>query len=182
VTGRPPGGGPVPDAPPPPGVEVRPARPRDRKQVLRLLEEVAAEGRFIRTEAVDRERSRREERRIRTSWTLDRATIVATVNGRVIGDLGVFREAAPEGRHVAALGMMVARDWRGRGVGSALLAEGFRWAAWAGVEKVTLTVYPHNEPAIRLYRKFGFVEEGRLSGQSKKSYGYEDEIFMARWL
>jgi RimJ/RimL family protein N-acetyltransferase len=182
VTGRPPSEGPVPDAPPPPGVEIRPARTRDRKSALRLLQEVAAEGRFIRTESVDRDRWRWERRGVRTSWTLDRATIVATVNGRVIGELGIFRDGAPVGRHVAALGMMVARDWRGRGVGSALLAEGFRWASWAGVEKVTLTVYPDNEPAIRLYRKFGFVEEGRLSGQSKKSYGYEDEIFMARWL
>jgi ribosomal protein S18 acetylase RimI-like enzyme len=50
------------------------------------------------------------------------------------------------------------------------------------VEKISLTVYPHNEAARALYRKFGFEEEGRLVGQSKKSYGYEDEIVMARWL
>jgi RimJ/RimL family protein N-acetyltransferase len=43
-------------------------------------------------------------------------------------------------------------------------------------------VYPHNEAARALYRKFGFEEEGRLIGQSRKSYGYEDEIVMARWL
>jgi L-phenylalanine/L-methionine N-acetyltransferase len=43
-------------------------------------------------------------------------------------------------------------------------------------------VYPNNEPAAALYRKFGFVEEGRLVGHSKKSYGYEDEVVMARWM
>jgi ribosomal protein S18 acetylase RimI-like enzyme len=50
------------------------------------------------------------------------------------------------------------------------------------VEKVALSVYPGNERAIALYRKFGFVEEGRLVRQSKKSYGYEDELVMARFL
>jgi putative acetyltransferase len=78
--------------------------------------------------------------------------------------------------------MSVSREWRGRGVGSSLLLEALRWAEWAGVEKVSLTVYPHNEAARALYRKFGFEEEGRLIGQSKKSYGYDDEIVMARWL
>jgi putative acetyltransferase len=78
--------------------------------------------------------------------------------------------------------MAVAAGRRGRGVGSALLAAALRWAAWAGVEKVTLSVYPHNEPARTLYRKFGFVEEGRLSGHSKKGRRYEDEIVMGRWM
>ena len=57
-----------------------------------------------------------------------------------------------------------------------------RWAREAGVEKILLSVYPHNTAAIALYRSFGFVEEGRLARQSRKSYGDEDEILMATWL
>jgi putative acetyltransferase len=100
----------------------------------------------------------------------------------VIGNLGLSREPNPVTRHVASLGMHVAGDWRSRGVGSALLAEAFRWARWAGVEKLALTVYPDNDRARRLYEKFGFVEEGRLTGHSRKRHGYEDEIVMGRWL
>jgi putative acetyltransferase len=107
---------------------------------------------------------------------------VAVVRGRLIGTLGVAREAHPVTRHVASLGMLVAGDWRSKGVGSALLAEAFRWARWAGVEKLALTVYPENERARRLYEKFGFAEEGRLVGHSKKRHGYEDEIVMGRWV
>ena len=36
--------------------------------------------------------------------------------------------------------------------------------------------------AQALYRRFGFVDEGRLSGQSRKSYGYDDEVIMSKWL
>lgn len=178
---RRPVGPPLPEVSPPAGVEVRPVRPRDVRQVLDLVRSVAAEGRFIRTEEVPW--SPRELRRqFRRSWTSTSARLVALADGVVVGDLGIKREEHAVLRHVAELGMAVSREWRGRGVGSALLAEAFRWARWAGVEKVSLTVYPHNEAARGLYRKFGFEEEGRLVGQSKKSYGYDDEIVMARWL
>ena len=85
-------------------------------------------------------------------------------------------------RHVASLGMAVAPEWRGKGVGSALLAETIRWAKEMGVEKLALSVYPHNDAARALYRKFGFTEEGRLTGHSKKSIGYLDEIVMGLWV
>jgi putative acetyltransferase len=162
-------------------VEVRPVRPRDARQVLALVRSVAAERRFIRTEDVPWT-LRDLRRQFRRSWTPETARIVAVAGGNVVGDLGIEREKHAVLRHVAELGMSVAPEWRGRGIGSALLAEAFRWAAWAGVEKVSLEVYPHNQAALALYRKFGFEEEGRLVGQSKKSYGYDDEIVMARWL
>ena len=170
--GRPPGGGPPPDSPPPPGVEVRPARAADVRSMLRMFSAVASERRFIRTESVGRDRARRIRRSFHRPWTRE----------RVVGHIGVEREDGPILNHVASLGMGVAREWRGRGIGSALLVEAFRWAQWAGVEKLALTVYPGNEAAIRLYRKFGFQEEGRLIAHSKKSYGYEDEVVMGRWL
>jgi putative acetyltransferase len=143
--------------------------------------DVAAEGRYIRTEEV-RWTVREMRKRYRRSWTTAEATIVAVADGRLVGSLGLWREPNPVTHHVASLGMLVAEEWRGRGVGSALLAEAFRWARWAGVEKLALTVYPHNERAVGLYEKFGFIVEGRLAGHSKKRYGYEDEIVMGRWL
>jgi L-phenylalanine/L-methionine N-acetyltransferase len=180
--GRPPGGGPPPDSPPPPGVEVRPARAGDVRSMIDMFSAVASELRFIRTESVSRDRARQVRRSFRRPWTRDRADIVAVADGRVVGHLGVEREHGPITDHVASLGMGVAREWRGRGIGSALLVEAFRWADWAGVEKLALTVYPGNDAALGLYGKFGFQEEGRLAGHSKKSYGYEDEVVMGRWL
>jgi putative acetyltransferase len=178
---RRPRGAPVLKVPPPSGVEVRAARPRDARQVLGLVRSVASERRFIRTEEVPWT-LRELRRQFRRSWTPNGAHIVALAEERVIGDLGITREKHAVLRHVADLGMSVSQEWRGRGVGSALLSKAFRWAEWAEVEKVSLTVYPHNDAARALYRKFGFEEEGRLIGQSRKSYGYEDEIVMARWL
>jgi ribosomal protein S18 acetylase RimI-like enzyme len=67
--------------------------------------------------------------------------------------------------------MHVARDWRGRGVGSALVAAAIEWAREQGLHKLSLAVWPHNAAAIALYRKFGFEEEGRRFKQYRRANG-----------
>jgi RimJ/RimL family protein N-acetyltransferase len=165
----------------PPGVTIRPARPSDVSSYLEMWRAVVAERRFVRTEAVHR--SPRHYRKLfRESWSNDRARLVAVAGDRVIGTITIERMDHPVNRHVATMGMAVAARWRGKGVGSALLTAALKWARSAEVEKVSLEVYPGNEAAAALYRKFGFAEEGRLVRQSKKSYGYEDEVILSRFL
>lgn len=142
---------------------------------------MVAEGRFIRTEQVTH--TVRDARRLfRRSRSHHQAFLLAVEGRRVVGWLSTMREDQSATRHVATLGMGVASDRRGMGVGSALLAEAVRWARSMGVEKLELSVYPDNRRAQALYRRFGFVDEGRLARHSKKSYGYEDEILMGMWL
>jgi RimJ/RimL family protein N-acetyltransferase len=160
---------------------VRPAVPADAGSFLELWRGVVAEGRYVRTEQVTTS-ARHYRRRFRRSWTPDEAELVATLGNRVIGHLNVSREESPATRHVASLGMSVAADHRGQGVGASLMRECIRWARTFGVEKLALSVYPDNERALALYRRFGFEQEGRLTGHSKKSIGYRDEIVMGLWL
>jgi RimJ/RimL family protein N-acetyltransferase len=40
------------------------------------------------------------------------------------------------------------------------MAAAIEWSREHGLHKLSLAVFPHNEPAIAVYRKFGFVEEG----------------------
>jgi RimJ/RimL family protein N-acetyltransferase len=72
---------------------------------------------------------------------------------------------------VADLGMLVAAGWRGRGVGSALVAAGLAWAREAGAHKVALQVWPHNQAAVALYEKFGFQREGLLRRHYRRRNG-----------
>jgi diaminopimelate decarboxylase len=162
-------------------VQIRPATPRDAASFLKVYRAVAAEGGSIRTERVTGS-VRRYRRRMRNGWTDREANIVAVAGGRVVGSLGITRDDHPVTRHVATLGMFVADGWRRLGIGTALLIEAMRWARSVGVEKLELTVYPGNEAARALYRRFGFVDEGTLVRHSKKAYGYEDEVLMGLWL
>ena len=165
----------------PPGVTVRRAAPRDARPFLDFWSAIVAEGRYVRSETV-RHPARMYRARFRRSWTDREAQVLAVEGDRVVGHVYVQREDHPATRHVATLGIAVAAPHRGLGVGSVLLGEAFRWARGVGVEKILLSVYPHNTAAIALYRKFGFVEEGRLIRQSRKTHGDEDEILMATWL
>jgi RimJ/RimL family protein N-acetyltransferase len=69
------------------------------------------------------------------------------------------------------IGMLVDRDRRGHGVGTRLVEAAIEWARVRGLHKLTLSVFPHNTAAIGLYRKFGFVEEGRLVHQIRRANG-----------
>jgi diaminopimelate decarboxylase len=172
---------PEPRADVPEGVTIRPATPRDAKAFIEFWSAIVAERRYVRSESV-RHTARVYRARFRRPWTHREAQVLAMEGDRVVGHLYVQREEHPATRHVATLGIAVAASHRRLGIGAVLMGECLRWAREAGVEKILLSVYPHNTGAIALYRSFGFVEEGRLARQSRKSYGDEDEILMAMWL
>jgi len=165
----------------PPGIELRAARASDARSFLAFWQAIVAEGGFVRSEEANTP-ARVYRARFRRSWSDREAQVVALDGGRVVGHVYVQRELHPVTRHVATLGIAVAADHRRRGIGSALMAEAFRWGRSVGVEKIMLAVYPTNDVAIALYRRFGFVEEGRLVGHSRKSTGYEDEVLMSAWI
>ncbi|TML97095.1 MAG: GNAT family N-acetyltransferase [Actinobacteria bacterium] len=129
--------------------EIRAAGEDDRLPLALLFAAVAEERDGIATEPpVDLEECA-------ARWTLE-ATLVAVADGEIIGLLDVDESRFGFGE----IGMLVARDWRGRSVGGALLAAAIEWARDRGLHKLSLGVFAHNAAAIGLYRKFGFVEEG----------------------
>lgn len=83
--------------------------------------------------------------------------------------------------HVRGLGIAVAPEWQGRGVGRKLMLRLLDWADnWGAVLRVELWVHADNEPAIELYRSLGFAEEGRHKAYALKDGRYVDSISMAR--
>jgi RimJ/RimL family protein N-acetyltransferase len=150
----------------PPEVRIRPATLADVDALVAMLVEVAGEGRWIGTEApVDVEARRR--RMVEEVEGDDVIVLVAEADGRPVGQLGL--RLARYG--VADLGMAVAAGWRGRRVGTALLAEGIERARAAGAHKVALQVWPHNAAAIALYERFGFQREGYLRRHYRRRSG-----------
>ena len=147
------------------GFTVRLATSDDFEAWLALYAAVAAEGKWIGGEApVDRaERHRSFETNLSDP---DSASLLAHADGLLVGNLGVRVHAG-----IAALGMMVRSEWRGRGVGAALMEECIAFAVEHGAHKVTLEVWPHNTAALGLYARFGFIQEGLLRRHYRRRNG-----------
>jgi len=139
---------------------IRPATDADRVQAAKLMAAVAEERDGIATEPpVDIEES---------AAAFNPAGIfLAEADGQIVGSLNVAVSRFGFGE----IGTWVARPWRGRGVGSALMEVGIEWAREQGLHKLSLGVFPHNAAAIALYQKFGFVEEGRRVKHYRRTSG-----------
>jgi len=105
--------------------------------------------------------------------------LVAEAGGRIIGNLSCEGGRRAAERHVGTLGISVDADWRGRGVGKALMQAAVDWARGTGVlRRLQLDVFCRNEPAIALYGKFGFEVEGRRRQAVCKEGEYLDVYVM----
>ena len=120
-------------------VRVRPACEDDRVPLALGFAAVAEERDGIASEPpvdVDARAAR---------WDLD-GLLAAVVGDEIVGAIHV--EATTHG--FGEIGMWVARDWRGRGVGSALLRAAIDRSREHGLHKLSLAVFAHNEAAIGL--------------------------------
>lgn len=106
--------------------------------------------------------------------------LVAEVADGIVGLINFKNGPRRRLVHRGAFGMSVVAAWRGRGVGDALLTALLDWArAHPTIEKVCLSVVVGNDPALGLYRKHGFREEGRRVREIKVGPDdYRDDILM----
>ena len=106
--------------------------------------------------------------------------IVAVLDGRIVANAGVNRLKGRRS-HVGDIGMSVHDDFCGRGIGTAMLTTLVDVADnWLNLRRLELAVYIDNEPAIRLYRKFGFEVEGTRRSDAFRDGRFVDSFAMAR--
>lgn len=165
-------------------IVVRSAQPGDAHALIALTQAMMAEGKFMVTASEDFNVTIEQQEAWIQSHASDEGKIllVAIAQEQVIGALhfrsGVRRRLA----HQGDFGMSVLKEWRERGVGSALVRSLLAWgSANPLIEQIRLSVLATNEAAIRLYTAMGFAQEGRLMNQAKLNDGtYTDLILMAR--
>lgn len=85
--------------------------------------------------------------------------------------------------HVFSLTIVVHPGHLEHGIGTALMVELMGWAENnPRVEKIELRVRATNARALALYKRFGFVEEGRFERRIRLPDGsYIDDVLMARF-
>lgn len=158
--------------------EIRHAVPADYEAVARIFSGPRAVWGTLQTPYPSPELWRRRLSEPERGLT----TLVACVAGEPVGMLGIHTHPdLPRVRHAGWLGMGVRDDWQGRGIGTALMTAAVDLAdRWLGLSRLELDVYPDNEPAVKLYRKFGFEVEGTARKASLREGRLVDVLKMAR--
>jgi putative acetyltransferase len=108
--------------------------------------------------------------------------LVACVKGEIVGHAVLnLNPGYPRRKHAASVGMAVHDKWHSRGVGTALMQALVELAdKWLNLSRLELQVYTDNEPALRLYKKLGFVIEGTHRKHVFRDGVYVDSHSMAR--
>lgn len=163
---------------------VRSAQLEDAQALIEQISAVVAEGTFMVTAVEEFNATLEHGEEWIKSHTTDEGKIllVAVAQGRLIGSLHFKNGGRRRLAHQGDFGMSVHKEWRERGVGSALVQSLIIWGcANPLIEQIRLSVLATNEAAIRLYTTMGFMLEGRLMNQAKLEDGtYTDLILMAR--
>ena len=109
--------------------------------------------------------------------------LVAVVETEVVGQIDIHTSPNhPRRRHAGEIGMAVRDDFQGQGIGTALMQAAVDVADnWLNLLRLELEVYADNEPAVRLYKKCGFVLEGTLVRYAYRAGQHVDVYTMARF-
>lgn len=164
---------------------VRTARPDDCAEAIALLRAATEErsdfSLLTRSEFAEEEETLRELL-ILTLKEEGSLWIVAEQNQEVIGSLDIVGGATMRTRHVGHFRIVVRRDRRYLGVGTALLETMLMWARdHPFLEKVRGTLFASNTRAISFFARFGFENEGTLRREYLVAPGrYADALLLAK--
>jgi len=153
----------------PDGLTIRAREPSDWQEIAALLQLPRVRWGTLRLPFVSADEARRWMEKPPDGVT----GIVAVLDGRLVGSADVTQ---CKGRrcHAGGIGLVVHDDFHRRGIGAALLSTLVGVADnWLNLRRLELTVYVDNEPAIRLYEKFGFVMEG-----TRRADAFRDGVFV----
>lgn len=117
------------------------------------------------------------------SFSRIRSSLTVEMDGHPVGLSSLYIQTYKRILHQTEFGIIVDKDYRGRGVGAFLMESILKLAKHHfNIELIHLQVYENN-PAIRLYSRFGFKEFGRQTHWLKDDDGkYSARIFMERFL
>jgi len=152
-------------------------REQDLPQLIPVFNSIIQEGiYFHRNEGLpDLETARR--------WYQDRVKaglifMVARVSNQLVGGASL-EPGRGKASHIATLGIYLRKEFRNIGIGTRLMKAIIQTARERNFEIIKLKVFASNKRAIRLYKKFGFQECGKIKKGVKFPDGtYSDDIVM----
>lgn len=165
-------------------ITIRPAEPEDSCEIIDTIRSHARERSYVLMEQYGRGIAS-ELDFIRTLDRLSNLLIVATAGVEVVGCLAGLQ--ADDGKReetvgILHLGLHLREEFRGKGIGTQMLAYAIDWARESGYKKIQATIFTPNSHSIKLFSNAGFTEEGTRSHRIMMGSECVDKVVMAKSL
>lgn len=109
------------------------------------------------------------------------AEVIENGQKNIVGTVGLHVAQNPRLRHSASIGIMVHKDYQGKGIGKKLMETVIDLADnWLMLKRLELGVFKDNIRALNLYKSFGFEIEGTKKCAAIRNGEYVDEYIMGR--
>lgn len=151
---------------------------------LDAIREIYNQGIEDRVATLDTDPKTRDEMQAWWAQHGDRYAVLVAVDGDAIVGWASLNPFSHRCAHaaIADLSVYVARSYRGRGIGAALLQALEHHALAGGFHKIVLHALDGNEQGKRLYRKSGFVEVGVFKEHGMFDGKFVDVVAMEKLL
>jgi len=167
-------------------VSIRNVSIGDAEKIIEIKRSVVTEGEYMLREIDETNYTKEAERTDIKNHLNNKGSlyIVAEVENEVVGFLEFQNGGLKRTAHSGMLSMFILKEWRECGIGAMLMKSMMHWAEQNPlIEKLTLAVFSTNERAQNLYKKFGFIEEGRCPRDMKLNDGtYIDSVLMYKFV
>jgi RimJ/RimL family protein N-acetyltransferase len=163
-------------------MEIREAQPEDAIALSRAIEVINTQTEFLGEPGVPVPWADDPEARLREMRERGTGIYFIALHGpEVIGFLGAFPGWFERTRGVIFIAHVGLKEqFRGRGIGNSLFAAVEAWAASRGARRLELRVAETNARGQALYRKRGFVPDGRITDAAFRNNRFQADFWMGR--
>lgn len=163
-------------------ITIRPAHPDDAAAIIAAVRSSSQERSYVLMEIYGKDAAAQRAYIER----LDREHnlfLVATVDEQVVGILALLDTLICSTPVPAlAAGVHIVRDWRGRGIGSALLRYAVRWAKEHGYQRLEADIFTTNARSLHVFEKAGFREDACRRRSVQIGVQQISEVILAKTL
>ncbi|MBB6217297.1 RimJ/RimL family protein N-acetyltransferase [Anaerosolibacter carboniphilus] len=144
-------------------VEIRSAIPSDAAQLIELNKKLAVETKYMVRELheIDIDITNQENRIKDLNDHENGLLLVASVDGAIVGQLGILPEKFERMKHMAGFVIGIEKAYWGYGIAKLLMDEVTSWFRLSTLKRIELNVIEDNVRGIALYKKYGFQIEGK---------------------
>lgn len=163
----------------------RKAQEQDAEKIVEFFNMIGGETSFMSFEKDEYPLSAKEQAELIRSFEGDKTnTMLLAMDGDEIAGLSTITSSHKiKSRHIAELGIVVAKKYHGNGIGASLIHQVTDWVKGNGITtKMRLDVRADNLKAVQMYLKMGFVVEGHIKHSTLLNGIYYDDYVMGKML